>query len=344
MNVEDRLGRRSVELAFVATLGALQTLAYAEPAYWPVQWMAVALLAWRVGHAAPVRAALLGWAFGTAWLCAATWWLFVSLHRYGGLPAWLAVLAVFALSAFLSLYLAAAMAVVARWRSPSRWRGALLFAAAWLLAELARGVVFTGFPWAASGYAHVDSPLRGFAPWLGVYGIGGLAAGLAAAVAFPAAGGRGLSRPAILTFVGVLVAGALLGQLDFTRPTGTLAVTLLQGNVPQDEKFSARFVPEALAGTAGQLEQALGELVVGPETVIPLLPGQIDPAFRQALVDRFGRPGRAALLGMPMGDDVAGYTNSAIGLSSETAAMPGGAYRYDKHHLVPFGEFVPFGF
>ena len=77
--------------------------------------IAVALLAWRVGAASPRRAAALGFAFGTAWLCAGTWWMFVSMHRYGGLPAPLAALAVLGLAAFLSLYLAAAMALVARW-------------------------------------------------------------------------------------------------------------------------------------------------------------------------------------------------------------------------------------
>ncbi len=70
------------------------------------------------------------------------------------------------------------MAVVARWRAPTPGRAAVVFAAAWLLAELARGVIFTGFPWVASGYAHLDGPLAGLAPWLGVYGIGAVAAGL----------------------------------------------------------------------------------------------------------------------------------------------------------------------
>ncbi|MEP7301602.1 MAG: apolipoprotein N-acyltransferase [Caldimonas sp.] len=328
----------------VAALGAGQTLAFVHTAFWPLQMLAVAVLAWRVGAASPGRAACLGFLFGTAWLCAGTWWMFVSMHRFGGLPAWLAALAVFALSSFLSLYLAAAMAAVSRWRGRSPLAGAALFAAVWLLAELARGVVFTGFPWVASGYAQIDSPLGGFASWLGVYGVGAFAAGLAAAFGFsPLATARAWRAPG-LALLAACAVGALAGRVDFTRPTGTLSVTLLQGNVPQQEKFAARFVPEALERTAAQLEAAQGDLVVGPETVIPLLPSQLDPAWWQRELGRFRAPGRAAIVGLPLGDEASGYTNSAAGISAATAGLPGGFYRYDKHHLVPFGEFIPRGF
>ena len=339
-----RRGRFALELVAIAALGALQTLAYVDTASWPLQLVALALLAWRVGHASTLRAAALGLVFGTAWLGAGTWWLFVSMHRYGGLPAWLAALAVLALALFLSLYLAAAMAATARWRPRGPLLGALVFAGAWLLAELARGLIFTGFPWVASGYAHVDSPLGGLAPWIGVYGLGAVSAGLGAAFGFSALGRvRAWFAPSV-ALLAVLVLGAVAGSVDFTRPTTTLHVTLLQGNVPQDEKFSLRFVPQALEGLAAQLAAARGDLVVGPETVVPLLPSQIDPQWWHDLLARFRAPGRAAILGVPLGNDDEGYTNSAVGISAATASLPSGFYRYDKHHLVPFGEFIPTGF
>ncbi|MEO5881914.1 MAG: apolipoprotein N-acyltransferase [Caldimonas sp.] len=332
------------EAGGIGLLGAAQTVAFVHPAFWPLQLLAIALLSWRVGVAPPGRAALLGWAFGTAWLCAGTWWMFVSLHRYGGLPAWLAALAVFALCAFLSLYLAAAMAAVARWRRSAPLVSAAMFAAAWLLAELARGVIFTGFPWVASGYAHVDSPFGGFAPWIGVYGIGAIVSGVAAAFGFSRLGiARAWMAPAVL-LVATLTLGTVAGGIDYTRPAGRLTVSLLQGNVPQEEKFAARHVPQALASTVAQLESARGDLVIGPETVIPLLPDQLDPAWWQELLARFRRPGRSALIGLPLGNERQGYTNSAAGISAETASLPDGFYRYDKHHLVPFGEFIPTGF
>ena len=344
MTRRGRIGHPAVEPVLLAALGALHTIVFVETAFGLLQVAAVALLAWRVALAPPRRAAGLGFAFGIGWLCAGTWWLFVSMHRYGGLPAWMAALAVLCLAALLSLYLAAAMAAVARWRGTGVLRFSALFAAAWLLAELARGVLFTGFPWLASGYAHVDSPLGGFAPWIGVYGLGALAAGLAAGLGMAATqGGRAVAGAAGALALALIV-GAVLGRVDFTTPTGNLTVSLLQGNVPQDEKFSARYVPQALAGTAEQFAAAQGALVIGPETVIPLLPSQLDPGFMQALRAPFTRPGRAALFGIPLGDPSSGYTNSAIGISAGAAASSAGAYRYDKHHLVPFGEFIPLGF
>jgi hypothetical protein len=90
--------RAAFEALSLAALGALQTLAFVHTAAWWLPIATLALLVWRLDAASPRRAALLGWCYGTAWLCAGVWWLFVSMHRYGGLPAPLAAAAVFALS------------------------------------------------------------------------------------------------------------------------------------------------------------------------------------------------------------------------------------------------------
>ena len=174
----------AADLPLAAALGAVHTVPFVATGLWWLQLLAVATLAWRVGCAPSAgRAAWLGGVFGTAWLLAGVWWMFVSLHRYGGLPAWLAALAVLLLCAALALYLAAACGAFVRWRRGTPLADAALFAALWLAAELARGLLFTGFPWLASGYAHVDSPLALLAPWLGVYGIGFVAALVAALAA-----------------------------------------------------------------------------------------------------------------------------------------------------------------
>ncbi len=334
----------AAEALLAAVLGAAHSQLFVHPGAWPLQFVLLAVLVWRVAPATPRRAAAIGWLFGTAWLGAGTWWLFVSLHTYGGLPAGLAVLAVVLLSALLSLYLAAAFAAFARWRRGTVGADGLLFGAVWLLAELARGVIFTGFPWLASGYAQVDSPLAALAPWLGVYGLGFVLATTSAWIALAFLGTR---REPVLPIIALLFALSALagfGPGRWSAPSGALTVTLLQGNVAQDEKFAREKMPEALAWTREQLLAARGQLVVGPETVIPLLPSQIDPAYWTALTDHFRKGPQAALIGLPLGDEVKGYTNSAAGLSVDTAALPGGFYRYDKHHLVPFGEFIPSGF
>ncbi|WP_428425828.1 apolipoprotein N-acyltransferase [Methylibium sp.] len=340
-------GRRRplwAELLLAAAAGGLHAFSFApQDAGW-LQLAGVVLLAWRAGaQGSATRAALLGGAFSTAWLAGGVWWLFISLHRYGGLPAWLAVAAIALLCAFLSLYLAAAMAAWVRWRPRSPWRGALLFAALWLLAELARGVLFTGFPWVAAGYAHSDSALAGLAPWLGVYGIGAVSAGIAAlaAAALVTAGRVRWTLAAVA--LAVWWAPLALPQ-RFTEATGTLSVALLQGNVAQDEKFASERQPEDLAWTLRALIGARADLVIAPETAIPLLPSQLPEGLWDGLRNAFSEGERAALVGLPLGDPQAGYTNSVAGLSRDAAALPGGAYRYDKHHLVPFGEFIPLGF
>ncbi len=342
-----RARARALETLALTLVGAVQTLAFVHTLLWPLPLLAVALLVWRLDRTAgPRRAAWLAWCFGTAWLAAGTWWLFVSMHRYGHLPAVLAAAAVALLAAALSLYLALAAAAWRRWR---RGRGGdvPLFAACWLLAELARGTLFTGFPWVASGYAQLDGPLAALAPWVGVYGMGAALAALAAMLS-RAVRARGAWRTGGLAGVlGLLLALTLAGPGEHTRAGRVLSVQLLQPDVAQDEKFAAERLPATLQWVAARLVASSADLVVAPETAVPLLPAQLEdfaPGYLAALQQRFEDSAQAALVGVPLGDYTRGYTNSVIGWSAQTATRPEGRYRYDKHHLVPFGEFIPTGF
>ncbi|HEX6707874.1 MAG TPA: apolipoprotein N-acyltransferase [Albitalea sp.] len=328
------------DLFLAAVLGALQTASFVYTEAWWLQMLCVAMLAWRAAVVTPGRAFVLGMVFGTAWVGAGTWWMFISMHRYGGLPAWMAVLAVAALAAFLSLYLGAALWAFARWRAGRPLPDAALFAAVWLLAELARGVIFTGFPWVASGYAHVDGPLAMLSPWVGVYGVGAAAAFLAAwsAVSRPVLGVRRIVA-IVAVAVGMDYLADATGPIRFTEPGGTLEVTLLQGNIPQEEKFASEHQAAALEWHVGAMLAAGSDLVVAPETAVPFLPQQMPEDFWPGLRSRFSTGRTHALFGVPLGNEQAGYTNSAVGFA------PGrDEYRYDKHHLVPFGEFIPTGF
>jgi apolipoprotein N-acyltransferase len=125
---------------------------------------------------------------------------------------------------------------------------------------------------------------------------------------------------------------------DPSRSSGRLSVTLLQGNIAQDEKFEiGTGVPLALQWYAEQLQNSRSSLVIAPETAVPVLPQQLPPDYWPALQQRFAGGQQAALIGSPLGNFQDGYTNSVLGL------QPGQAqpWRYDKHHLVPFGEFIP---
>ncbi|MEK0416315.1 MAG: apolipoprotein N-acyltransferase Lnt [Pseudomonadota bacterium] len=337
------------ELFLAVCVGAAHTLAYPLTWAWWLPLLAVTWLVSRLNRLRPKPAAALALAFGVGWLCAGVWWLFVSMHRYGQLPAWLAAAAVSALSLALSTYLAVAGACYAAWRTGRPGVDAALFAALWTLAECARGVLWTGFPWVASGYAWVDAPWAALAPWVGVYGMGAALAAMAAwlAGAFFRPHRSVAPKPAhrwTVLALGGVASGvlAVVGPVSFTQPAGRVSVSLIQTDVAQDEKFSLEKVPAALAWLADALQQSPGQLVVTPETAVPLLPSQMQdlaPGWWEAQVAFFNQPDRAALVGVPLGDFSNGYTNSVIGLTASPAP-----YRYDKHHLVPFGEFIPLGF
>jgi apolipoprotein N-acyltransferase len=113
------------------------------------------------------------WAFASAWLLGSFWWLYISMHTYGEMHAAIATVAVFLLATALALYYALAGLAFRRWcqQGVSVYLRALSFSALWMLAELLRASVFTGFPWGAIGYAHVESPLRHWLPWVGIYGV-----------------------------------------------------------------------------------------------------------------------------------------------------------------------------
>jgi apolipoprotein N-acyltransferase len=214
---------------------------------------------------------------------------------------------------------------------------AIGFAACWLLAELARGQFFTGFPWIASGYAHSDGALAALAPWIGVYGIGAVAALVAVTLALA---WRSSTRSwALLVGALALPLGAALAPQNFTESSGTLQVSLLQPNVSQDLKFDADRIVGQMAALQAQLQSARGDLVVTPESVLPIPKDQLDPAYWQQLTEPFRAGQRTALIGTFLGNDQDGYVNSLVGVSAA-----GEGYSYGKRHLLPFGEYVPPGF
>jgi len=324
---------------------------------WWLQLLAMGLLARQLDAAVTKKqAAWVGWLFATVMQVATWWWLFISLHTYGGLAAPLAVVAIVGLAAFLAIYYALACALFVAVAPVNKAGRAMLFASLWLLAELGRVALFTGFPWGEGGYAQLDGPFADLAKLIGVhgltFGVALLAFGVSslrvkprwsAAVVF----GCVLLSAAVSSVLHIGQSGISLYTVPHPMPTSLdpapFNVSLLQGNIAQDEKFQpSGGIPDALKWYQSQLLAASTSLVVTPETSIPLLPNQLPEGYLDALLNRFvkpapGLPQTAALIGIPLGNSQQGYTNSAIALKPSDSKT---IYQYDKHHLVPFGEFV----
>lgn len=320
--------------------GAINVFAFAPFGLWPMQIAMLALLFWLLNRESGfARGALLGWAYGTGWLVAGVHWLYISMHRYGGLPSWMAVVAVVLLGAGISII--AALGIGAAASARKRWALTpavfllMVMPAAWTLVEWARGWVLTGFPWVSSGYAHTASPLAGYAPLVGVYGVALVSAVIAGCLALLPS----RKLPLVLA-AALLVTGFGLKGIDWTQPQGApITVRLLQGNVPQEMKFMPGQVEAALSLYHGMIVEKPADLIATPETAIPLLTTQLPPDYLPLLTEYSTRSKSHLILGIPVSDGPRLYANSVLGIAPGASSV----YRYDKHHLVPFGEFIPPG-
>ena len=330
------MSRRRLFVAFLA--GAAMVPAYAPLEWFPLALVALALLmhVWLTAPG-PRAAAWAGFAFGMGMFLVGVSWVYISLHRFGAMPAPLAAFATFAFSVILASYLALAGAVQAKLRVPPAMRAALVIPALWTLAEWLRATLFTGFPWLALGTAALDTPLAGFAPVGGAYAVSFAAAAAAGLLWCVAMGQARWTAAAAFALLGL--AGAALRGVEWTTPAGTpLTASLLQGNVPQDLKFDPARYARTLETYARLAESSRARLIVLPETAVPRMLDSVDPAYLARLAAAAQRNGGDLLLGVPTRTAPGQYYNSVVSLG----ASPSQAYH--KVHLVPFGEFVPPGF
>lgn len=322
-----------------ARLAALLAGGLVVPAFAPFEVFPLALLSlaglWALLARAPGRraGASIGLAWGLGAFLGGVSWLFVALHRYGGMPAPLAGTAIFLFCAYLALFPALAGGLFVALRRGPAGADAALAGALWLLTEWLRGWLFTGFPWLAVGYTQTPpSPLAGWLPVLGVYGVGGLLAGLAAWLALS---GRSPGRPLAGAAV-VLALGWGLGQVAWTRPEGApLKVALLQTNVDQQMKWDPARLPHWLEHNRAMVEAHPAPLVVLPETTLPILAEQLPAGYLTELAAPARALGGNLILGVFLRNGAGHVHNAALALGG------GPAQQYHKQHLVPFGEYSP---
>ena len=360
-----RFGSRPIAHWLAALLaGGLHTLAFAPTPHggW-LQLPLLGLLFWLTSRASgPLGALATGWAFGFGNFVTGVYWVYISMYVYGGMPAPLAggALVLFALylGIFPGLATGAWHAVAARWgrtgtsasvpTALSAVLSAAAFGSAWALCEWLKGTLFTGFPWLSSGYAQVDGPLGGVASVIGVYGVGFAAATVGALLAQAVAAvlQRRLALTGVTFAIALLIAVAAVGTASLrftTQNEAPLTVRLLQGNIPQDIKFEQTGLDHSIDLYRQLILEKPADLIITPETALPILIDDTPVDFAVAVRDFVDRTGSSVLLGAAgvlHPDGVPAYTNSVFGVTPNSKVL----YRYDKHHLVPFGEFVPWGF
>lgn len=364
--------RRLGTFAGLALAGAAHALSFAPGPLpvWALAPVQILALAWLAN--ATLTAATRKQAFAKAWLFSVVnfsvglYWIFISLHTYGYLAAPLAAMGVLALASFLALYPGLACALSHALNRPApptknnSRRHALFvvvsWAASWALFEWLRGTLLTGFPWLNIAYAHVDSPIAGWAPVLGVYGMAFIAALAAAGLSTLVRPGPHRVLVACVALALVLV-GVPLGHQQWAQTAGQpLNIRLVQGNIEQSQKFDIDKVEQNLLRymtLASSPATASSEptLIILPETVLPLFQDRLPLEVWTRWLGIAAEQNATLIMGAPLHDQIHGadrYTNSVIGLNASTPledlAAGRSAMRYDKHHLVPFGEYVPPGF
>ncbi|MGF1554395.1 MAG: apolipoprotein N-acyltransferase [Paracoccaceae bacterium] len=343
-------GPLALRLALAAAAGVVLALGHAPVGFSTAAFAAMPVAVWAVARAPSVRASAgAGWAFGFGYLAVSLHWIGHAFLVEADAYAWMLPFAVTLLPAGLALFwaLAAAATRSTLGRATATGRGDLAAAAALAgaltLAEMARGVVLTGFPWALPGTVWVGTPLEQLVAWIGPHGLGLVTLWLAAV--------PGLALAGLARRRGALVAGAALGAIALllaasvarlaSIPTGggDLVVRLVQPNAAQHLKWSrehaGRFYRRLLEGSARPPDPTLGppDLVVWPETAVAFLPEEL-PDARRAMAEAASAP---LILGALARAGEGAFANALLVLDEGGAV----AARYDKHHLVPFGEYVP---
>jgi apolipoprotein N-acyltransferase len=332
-------------------LGAISVLGFAPFGYYvvPALSLTVLLLIWRRCETSLAGAAA-GFAFGAGLFLAGTSWVYVSLHVYGGMDSPVAALFTLLFCLIQACYPALVGAILPRPRMNTPLRLMLLFPALWAVAEWLRSWVLSGFPWLSLGYSQVpSSPLAGYAPLLGVFGVSLMTAAVAGALAcaiddwprhrLPARPGRRV--PGFVLGIGIalaiVAAGAALKTRQWTQPLSgkPTSVTLLQGNIPQELKWRPERAVTTLQTYLELARSADSELIVLPETALPMLDVDVPPDYLKALGSVAVRNGGDILYGVPELDASERYFNSVMSIGSSPAQT------YRKHHLVPFGDYFP---
>jgi apolipoprotein N-acyltransferase len=327
-------------LALALLAGLASALGFAPLGLWPLTILAFAALARLIEGAPSLRSALArGWWFGVGQFALGLNWIATAFTYQAAMPAWLGWVAVVLLSLYLAIFPAAAAGLGWRWGRKDRIQLALVLAAAWIVTEWLRATLFTGFAWNPVGATLVPTSAAWLAPGIGTYGLSGVAVLLGGTLLASLKAKRAAGLIAL--GVGGAVAAAWVARP--VPPVGAgAAVRIVQPNIGQQNKWDPGFEAENFRRLARLTGRPAAEprLILWPEAATPdFLSYERRP--RRRLAALIG-PGDLILLGgvepLFAGDGRAVAAFNSVYILSADAVVRG---RYDKAHLVPYGEYLP---
>jgi len=331
----------AVSRLIVFILGAATTTAFAPFGLWLLAPLLVLPLLYISLTVAPRDAAAHGFWYGFGFYLTGIYWIYISVHVVGNAALWIAFLLMVGLALIMAGFVALAAWLMSKLSQGEPWLLVFIAPAAWVLCEWMRGWVLTGFPWMGLGYGQIDSPLAGWAPLLGIYGVSFMV--VASTAAIIAAFLTPTTRGRVVGFAVVIapwVLGGILLSVDWAKPSGkAIRASIVQAGVSQDKKWDRdQLQPIMEYYHSATLSVADSDIVLWPEVAIPALNDQVESFIARVETDARDN-GQTVLFGILERN----YDRSVAGDIYNSVMLIGTEerQRYRKRHLVPFGEYFP---
>jgi len=336
MNLNQRFQKNPKYLidSLVLISGALLPLSFAPYDIFILQFPLIAFVFMACLEQKPIIALRRGFLLGLGWFVHGIYWLFYSLYFHGGMPAAVAVMTIVLLSAYMSLFPALAFYLANKLIKTSKINMLIwVYPISWMLFDWLRGYFLTGFPWVQIGMAHIDTYLIGFAPVIGGLGVGLLVtivSGLLLASVLKL--NLKITLPAIVI---IYLMGFGLTFVNWTEAVDKpIKVSMIQGNIPQSEKWKVENHLETLKMYRELTQQNWdSDLIIWPETAVPGYKRKVS-SYLAGLAKQAQATNTDVMLGIfTQNPKTKRYYNSMITLDDQV---------YLKRHLVPLGEYFPF--
>ncbi|MHB8881090.1 MAG: apolipoprotein N-acyltransferase [Thermodesulfovibrionales bacterium] len=353
----NQLKQAAMEYAPALASGVLLVLSFPGFDYYPLAWIALLPLLFSLREKTPKEAFRTGYVFGIVYFFGTLYWVYHSITVFGGISLAASFGVVLLLCLYLGLYPAIFSWLFVLIMKKTKLPALLIVPVIWVVLEFIRSYLLTGFPWASVGYSqYLFLPMIQIADVTGIYGISFLVMSVNGALFDIALVRRKLQDiplyPLIYSVTGfITLAAVLLISLGYgawrlvqNREQGTVRVSIIQASIAQDKKWEPAFQEEVLDIYRDLSQKAAAasspQLIIWPETSVPFF-FDYDTANTERLQKMQKELGAYLLFGSVLVRERTKehtlLTNSALLLDREGKPV----YKYDKIHLVPFGEYVP---